>query len=245
MSFEAGKYIPLKTIVSYFLSQYDKSMGDFKKAWVIAFRALIDLGFNFSFEPKTLRLPVDGNKTVKLPPDYLSWTKIGVLNNVGEVSTLRVNNALTTYSDTNPNRLSKLTPDVQNAVPMILGFPFFFNYYDNGLYYNLFGVGGGLIQYGSCRVDEKNKVIILEPDFLYSSIILEYLSSPQKDGDYAIQIELQEAVIAFIAWQFKLNTDQNYYARCIEARRRLPGKKVTLQTINQVIREPNGMKLRS
>lgn len=238
-------YVPLKTVVSYFLDQHDKSMGDFDKAWVMAFRALVQLGFSISFEPVTVRLPVDGNKTVKYPSDCISVTKIGVLNNVGEVSTLRQNNALTTYKDTNPNRLSHLTADVQNAVPMILGFPFFFNYYDNGLYYNLFGVGGGLIQYGSYRLDEKNRVVILEPDFLYSNIIFEYISSPQKNGDYAIQIQLQEAVIAFIEWKFKLNTDQNFYARAIEARAALPGKKVTLATINQVLREPNGMKLRS
>jgi hypothetical protein len=238
-------YVPLKTVVSYFLDQHDKSMGDFDKAWVIAFRALVALGFSISFEPITVRLPVAGNKTVKFPPDCISWTKVGVLNNVGEVSTLRINNALTTYRDTSPNRISRLTPDVQSAVPAILGFPFFFNYYDNGLYYNLFGVGGGLIQYGSCRIDEKNRLVVLEPDFQYSSIIFEYISSPQKNGDYSIQIQLQEAVIAFIEWKLKLNTDQNFYARAIEARATLPGKKVSLQTINQVLREPNGMKLRS
>jgi hypothetical protein len=205
----------------------------------------VALGFQISFEPITVRLPVAANKTVKFPSDCISWTKIGILNNAGEVSSLRINNALTTYRDTNPNRISQLTPDVQNAIPSLLGHPFFFNYYDNGLFYNLFGVGGGLIQYGSCRVDEKNRVVILEPDFGYSSIIFEYISSPEKNGDYAIQIQLQEAVIAFIEWKFKLNTDQNFYARTIEGQRTLPGKKVTLQTINQVIREPNGMKLRS
>lgn len=239
------QYVPLKTIVSYFLDQNSKSMTDFDKAWIIAFRGLIDLGLDISFEPKTVRIPKNPNQTVTLPPDYIGWTKIGVLNNVGEVSTLRVNNALTLFKDTNPNRLTHLNADVQSGVPTILGFPFFFNYYDNGLYYNLFGVGGGLLQYGSCRVDEQNKVIVLEPDFQYSSIILEYISSPQMDGDYCVQIQLQEAVIAFIEWKLKLNNDQNYYARKIEAQRRLPGKKVTLQTINQVIREPNGMKLRS
>jgi len=241
----AEKYIPLKTVVSYFLDQYKKSNDDFDRSWIMAFRGLVDLGLDISWEPKTVRIPKNANQTVTLPSDYIGWSKIGVLNNVGEVSTLRVNNALTLYRDTNPNRLSQITPDVQSGLPLILGFPFFFNYYDNGLYYNLFGVGGGLIQYGSCRVDEKNKVIVLEPDFLYDSIILEYISSPQMDGDYCVEIQLQEAVIAFIEWKQKLNTDQNYYARKIEAQRRMPGKKVTLQTINHVLREPNGMKLRS
>lgn len=245
METDIQPYIPLKQVVSYFLDQHDKSMGDFDKAWVMAFRALVALGFQISFEPVTVRLPVEANKTVKFPPDCISVTKIGVLNNVGEVSTLRINNALTTYRDTNPNRLNQLTPDVQTAIPNMLTVPYFLNFYNNGLFYNLFGVGGGLLQYGSCRVDEKNRVVILDTDFQYSSIIFEYISSPEKNGDYAIQIQLQEAVIAFIEWKFKLNTDQNFYARTIEAQRTLPGKKVSLQTINQVMREPNGMKLRS
>lgn len=242
---DLGFYTPLKTIVSYTLDEMDKSMGDFDKAWIFSFRALVDLGYNISFEPKTIRIPVNPNKTVTLPPDYLGWTKVGVLNSNGEVSTLKVNNALTTYKDNNPNRISELTSDIQNTVPMILGFPFFFNYFDNGLYYNLYGVGGGLIQYGECRIDERNAVIILNTDFRFDSVILEYLSSPQKDGDYQIETTLQEAVIAFIKWKFKQATDQEYYARCIEARRRLNNKKVSLQIINQVLREPNGMKLRS
>lgn len=238
-------YVPLKTIVSYFLDQHDKSMGDFDKAWVIAFRALVALGFSISFEPITVRLPVAANKTVKFPDDCISCTKVGILNNAGEISTLRINNALTTYKDTSPNRIEHLTADVQSSIPSILGLPCFLNYYTNGQYYNLFGVGGGLIQYGSCRLDEKNRIVILEPDFQYSSIMFEYISSPQKNGDYTIQIQLQEAVIAFLEWKFKLNTDQNFYARTIEARATLPGKKVSLQSVNQILREPNGMKLRS
>lgn len=245
METDIQPHVPLKTVVSYFLDQYDKSDGDFDKAWVLAFRALVAIGFSFSFEPVTQRLPVLANKTVPYPADCIFATKIGVLNNVGELSSLRINRALTKWKDNNPNRLSQLTPDVQNAVPMILGFPFFFNYYDNGLYYNLFGVGGGLIQYGSCTLDDTNRVVVLEPDFQYSSILFEYIGSPEKNGDYTIPIWAQEAVIAFIEWKMKLNTDQNFYARSIEAQRSTPGKRVSLQVINQVLREPNGMKLRS
>jgi len=56
---------------------------------------------------------------------------------------------------------------------------------------------------------------------------------------------LQEAIIAFIAWKTNLASRDEYIAEKINARRRMPPKKVTLQTINQVIREPNAMKLRS
>ena len=239
------RYTPLRTVVSMFLDTHQKSMSDFDRAWVMAFRALTVLNYSISALPKTIRIPVSGNKTVNLPPDYISWTKIGVLNNAGEVCSIKVNNALSTFKDTNPNRISQLTADVNDAVPAIVGVPYFLNYYQNGLYYNLFGVGGGLIQYGECRVDERNNVIILSEDFPYTSVILEYLSGPEQDEDYTIETPLVEAVIAFIEWKFKLGAEQSFYARAIEGRRSLPGKRVTIQTVNQVIRESTGFKLKA
>ncbi len=75
--------------------------------------------------------------------------------------------------------------------------------------------------------------------------MFEYISSPQRNGDYMVETALQEAVIAFIEWKAKLGTYDMWIGAQINARRRLPGKKVTLQTLNQVLRESNGFKLRS
>lgn len=245
MNQELGKYIPLKMPVGYFLDQYKKSEYDFDTCWNLSFRCLVDLNFDVSAEPISVRLPVQGNQTVILPPDYLSWTKIGILNNLGEVSCLKKNNALSIFKDNNPDRLSKLTPDVTTTFNLIFGIPFFLNYFDNGLYYNLYGVGGGMITYGDFRIDEKHNVIVLNEDFRYDHIILEYISNPQKNGDYCIDIAFNESVIAFIEAKMKLNTMENYYGEVVKARRRLPGKKVTLSTINQVLREGTGMYMRS
>ena len=90
----------------------------------------------------------------------------------------------------------------------------------------------------------KNNVIILPHDFRYDHVILEYLSSPQKDSDYQIPISDQEALIAFIEWKLKYIPAQVYYGELKKARRRKPGKRVTMQNVNQVVREANGMKLR-
>lgn len=247
MSFEPllGKYVPLKTVVSYFMDQYEKSEGDQDKYWILGLRGLVELHLDISGEPKTVRLPLNGNFTVNFPSDCITWTKIGILNEAGEVSTLKINSGLTTLKDTNPNRLNYLTPDINDSALALATAPFFANYYyDNG-YFNLFGVGGGLIQYGECRVDDANQLIILSPQFRFDSILFEYISSPEKDEDYMIPLVLQEAVIAFIEWKAKLNTPQNFYGEAIKARRRLSGKKVTLQGINQVVRESETMKLRS
>lgn len=242
---DATPYVPLKRIVSYVLDELSKSMSDFDKCWILAFRGLVDLNFDVSGEPKSVRIPLDANKTAPLPTDCLMWSKIGILNNRGEISSLRINNSLSIYRDNNPNRISQLTPDINDALPLLTGNPFYLNYYYNGMYQTLFGVGGGLIQYGDCRVDEKNRVILFPDTFAYEHVIVEYISSPEKDDDYQIELCMQEAVIAFIKWKLKAGTDRDYYAEAIKGRRRMTNKKVTLQSINQVIREATGFYLKS
>lgn len=237
--------VPLKTIVSYCLDEMDQSMGTFDKYWVLAFRGLIDMMFDVTAEPITVRIPVSGNKTCAFPVDCISWTKIGILNNNGEISTLKINRALTTYKDNNPNRLQQLTADITDAFPFLLSNPYYLNFYYNGQYQPLFGVGGGLVQYGECNIDEDNRLVILPPDFSYDSIMFEYISSPEKNGDYTVPLACQESVIAFIKWKSKQGTREEYIAEKISARRRMPKKKATLQVINQVIRESEAMKLRS
>lgn len=238
MPSDLSKYVQLKTIVSYALDEADKSMGDFDKAWLFAFRALVDIGMNIAFEPITVRLPVnEGNLTVALPAGYLRWTKIGILNSSGEVCFLKRNQSLTKFRDNNPNRLSLLTPDIPDTdVSYFAQAPYFFNYYFGNTYTPYFGAtGGGLVTYGDFDVDEVNNVIVLQPAFSFPDLILEYLGSPQANGDYQIQTVCQEAVIAFILWKFKAGNEQDYYTRLIEARRRL--KPVTLQEIQQALRE--------
>lgn len=245
MATDIGRYVPLKTIVSYACDELDKSIGDFDKMWLLAFRGLVKSGFSVAFEPKTVRLPISGNKTVAFPNDYLSWTKIGILNANGEISTLKINTGLTTYRDANPNRLQQLTPDINDNINGILNAPFYYNYYYNGGYNTLYGVGTGLQQFGECTVDEVNGLIVLSPYYQYQDVMLEYLSSPEKDDDYQVPTVLQETIIAFIKWKLKLGDANSYYAELTEARRSLPKKKVTLQGISQVIRESEAQKVRS
>lgn len=240
-----AKYTSLKRIVSYFLDENNMSHDEMDKAWIMAFRALVHLNQSIAAEPQSVKLPLNGNKTVTLPSDYLSWSKIGVMTDNGQISTLKINNALSTLKDTNPNRISKLTADIQSNLPLLVNSPYYYNYYNSGVYQTLFGIGGGLVQYGECRVDEKNNVIILSPDFKYDSILLEYISSPEDNDDYQIQTIFQEAVIAFMAWKYKLAPRELYYAAATEARRSMPKKRVTLQTFNQIIRESNGMYLKA
>jgi hypothetical protein len=240
-----AKYISMKEIVAEALDEERKSMRDFDRFWIFGMRALELMHFNVSAEPKSVRLPVTPAKTVQLPADYVQWTKIGIMNNLGEVSDLKINNGLSILRDNNPNRLSYLTPDVTTSFNLIFGIPFFLNYFDNGLYYNLYGVGGGLITYGDCKVDERTNTLVLDIHFQYSEVVLEYISAPERDPDYKVERVLREAIIFFIKWKQKTATREEFYGAVIEARRTFENKKVTLQNINEVIRRSTGMYLKA
>lgn len=245
MSTDLEQYVPLKRVISYYLDEADHSMGSFDKCWVLGFRAYADLGFDIAFEPETFRLPVnEGNMTVSLPAGYVKWTKIGLINASGEVSVIKINTSLTKWRDLSPNRLTDISPDLPDVdASSFFPSPFFYNYYFGSVYSPYFGIGNGLITNGDCVVDEKNKVIVLQPGFNFPDLLVECIVSPQSNGDYQIQTVCQEAVIAFISWKMKTGTEQNYLSRKIEARRRL--KPVTLGEINQAIRENQKYSLKS
>lgn len=229
----SAKYEPISRVVSFFCDQYKKVDED--RYYVMAVRGLENMHYNISAEPKTVRLIVQTNQTVTFPPDYVNWVKIGILNNNGEVSTLKINNALTTFRDNNPNRLELLTPDINDSWFGDINAPYINYYNSDGFYETLYGVGqAGLIQYGECRVDEKNNIILLNPKFQYSSIIFEYISSPEKDTDYLVDVRLREALISFIAWKCKLDTRETYYAALTEANRMI--KPLRMQSFQETIR---------
>ena len=240
-----GKYVPLKMVVALALDEMQKSDGDQDQAWLYGMRSLVKLNQQITAEPKTVRLPVQPNKTVPFPVDCLSWSKIGLLNSNNEITTLRINPGLTTWRDNNPNRIQDLIPNVNDSIGALGTTPFYFNYYYDGGYYNLFGVAGGLIQYGECRVDDANRVVVLPTTFKYDNIMFEYISAPERDEDYQVLLAFQEAIIAFIKWKFKMGTREEFYAEALEARRTLPGKKVTLQGIAQWVRDTQGQYLKS
>lgn len=230
----SARYEPLKTVVAYFSDEEDKSEGDQDKHWLLGFRALSLMHYNITAEPKTLRLPVNSNQTVYFPPDCVTWVKIGIETNGGGFSVLKINNGLTTFKDLNPSRIDGLTPDITDGW-LTSGSPFL-NYWNNGSCQTMFGVGqAGVATYGECRVDEKNNVVILSPNFNYSSILFEYISSPEKDSDYLVDVRLREAIIAFIKWKTKTGTRQEFYGAFLESRRMI--NPLRMQTFQQAIRE--------
>lgn len=237
-------YTPLRRMVAFALDEEDRSIGHEDKYWLLGLRALTELNYDISAQPKTIELIVDSNKTARWPSDCLSWSKVGLRGPNGELSVLKINNALTTYRDNWPTRISDVSSQVDTADD---GRPIvpFYNYYYAGGCFQLFGFGGGMVTYGDCKVDDVNRVIIFPPDFGYSTVLFEYTTAPERDIDYQVPTYLQEAVVMFIRAKDKRATMDEFYGEVIKARRRQPKKKVVLQSFNQVIRETGGMYLKS
>lgn len=233
----SAKFIPLMECVAFFLDQHDKSGADEDKAWGMAFRALELMYYNTVAEPKTVRVPLLPNKTAQFPSDYVQWCKIGILNERTELITLIVNDKLTKFKSTNPNRLELLTADVNDGIGSGYLSNVYLNSWDGIGYMPLYGAGYGLQNFGECSVDENNNLIIFAPDFKYDSCVIEYISCPEKDTDYKIDRRLREAVIAFIEWKFKLVNRTEFYAAYEEANRQI--NPFEIQKFEQIIREQN------
>lgn len=236
MENQIRKYVPLMSVVAMAIDEDQKS--DLDRYWIFGHRAVAKIYRTLTAEPKTQRLPLTDANTVIMPSDCIEWTKVGVMGSNGEVMALAYNPNLSKVKDINPQRLDKLAPDVRT-----INDDCFLNYFENDQYSQLwFNNNSQLLQPGEFNVDETNHIIILPPKFGYDSILLEYISSPEKDKEYQVEQSCQEAIIAFIKWKAKTGSSIDFYNELSDARRLM--NPLHLQVINQVIRQHNGWKVK-
>jgi hypothetical protein len=247
MSNKIERNIKLSDAVNMYIDEARLTTKDFRRLWAMAFRGLQEIGMDVSWSPKVTVLPVNLNLTADLPDDYLEWIRVGLFNASGEIATLKVNEQLTKYRDTTPTRLSDTTTQLGDNMT-VPNYPYWFGYWDQD-YEHYFGAGSGLIQAGECRLDSANRVVVFDPQFSYSSVVFEYVSSPMMDDDYTIDFRCQEALISYLRWKDiqslpatklvniseKTMREREYYSQKKLARKRL--KPFRLQVAEQYIRE--------
>lgn len=197
---EQRQFITLESVIYEYIDETKQSNNDYVRLYNIAFRGMEQLGIDFFYAIRSKRLTVQSNKTVVLPNDYLNYSKVGVLNSIGEVITLTYNQNLTTYADTLANRLP-LTQDFTLGSFLNVATPIFYNYYDGTGYTQAYGVPSGSPFVGTFKIDDDNGVILLGENFGYDYIILEYLASPKEGEDYRIPIQFRQALISWLAWK--------------------------------------------
>ena len=201
-------YITLHSVVQDYLGESEQSEVRYFKCWHIAFRGLQQLGLDAFYRIQSVKLPVNANLTVTLPPNYLNWVKVGVLNSQGGIIPLNYNENFTTYADLMPDRVEKTTDETLLGAEWntgIWGGGTWCNYWDGSAYTNIYGVPSGQPIAGSFKVDTENGVILLNHNFTdnYEYIMLEYMASPQANEgqDYYLPVQFVEALIAWIYWR--------------------------------------------
>lgn len=196
------QWINLDECITAYLDESEQSNHKYFKIWHLAYRAMTELGLDFFYAIQSLKLPVNSNLTVTLPANYLKVSKVGVFNEQGNVIPLSNDNTLSTAYDLLPTRLSQtqdpsIVTQVQaNGVGM--GWYNYWNGYSLGTVY---GVPSGAPFVGSYKIDDGNGIIVLNENFSYPYIVLEFVPSPEVGGECHIPIQFKEAVIAYLRWK--------------------------------------------
>jgi hypothetical protein len=192
--------IKLDTIINNAIDEMQLSNHDYFRLWNIAYRGMQDMGIDIFFTVKSVKIPIEKNKTAILPNDVLQWSKVGVLNSRGEVVQLKYNNNIATYADSFNDRISKVEDNT------LLNWDWystiFYNYY--GGYYpsNVYGGGSNIPTIGEFKIDYDNNLIVLGVNFTgYDYILLEYVSNPEPTNDYHIPQVFEQPLIDWIAWK--------------------------------------------
>jgi hypothetical protein len=199
MSNTHQQYVPIDDIVRLYLDQSEQSIHKYYKCWQLAFRGMEEMGLDFFYQIKSVKLPVNANLTVPLPDDYLNYTKVGVLNSQGEIIPMGYNSNLTTYADLQPTRVEQ-TQD--NTILDLVQFntPIWYNYWTDGTFSNVYGLPSGSPFIGDFKIDNHNGVIVLSQNFGYEYVMLEYIASPKEGEDYYVPVHFKTALMWYIAY---------------------------------------------
>lgn len=255
--------VPISKICGQFLNSADRSSHEMARIYNIAVRFVeneLTLDIQASFQ--TVLLPVNLNKTVELPVGYINYSKIGIVNGAGEFVCLKRNDQLSNYHAIYYDQASR-----NAGVPTINSFGdpfgyngvfpynnlFWFNFWNLGTSFNLYGMDSGTATVGTYKIDIGANVIILNPEFIYPQILLEYLSDgyDENTDDYMVDSRAAEALLAWIRWQGSIDQPKKYPQSVVmmyekqyntekrKARMRING--FNLAEMNDIIRRGSGL----
>ncbi len=199
--------ISVRQLVGEYLNSKDEGSDTFRRLYRLATLGGVRL-FNIDVCGRfiTNLLPISANNTVPFPCDYLDYSQIGIINDCGEAVPLLHNEDLTPVKQSYITGTGIVKTPVDGSGDFVFG-PgvtpnLWFNYWWDGAYVNLFGIGGGTGHPGQFNIDENSKSILIGPNFQYQEVLVEYLSNGYNDADcnYYIHTFAADAFIAWLAW---------------------------------------------
>lgn len=241
--------IALKTIIAEFLSSADLSEHQFMKIWNYGVRAQREFNMDIYGSFKSVLLQAGEAMTCELPADYLAFSKLGILNDSGEVVTLTENNDISPIHQQYVSAVQKVVQvpfagsSIFNNGPAIVP-NIWFNFIGwGGLGYHLYGLPGGTVTVGEYRISDADKLIYLSADWPYGYVLLEYLSDGYdcEADDYMVDVRASEAMVAWIRWKNAQdsrkkfsNGDVAYYKTEYYRERRLAKMRINSVDIDQM-----------
>lgn len=195
-----GQWIKLDECINDYIDESEQTNHKYFKLWHLAYRAMTELGLDFFYQVQAFKLPVNPNLTVTLPPGFISYTKVGILNSKGEVVPITYNNKLTTYAGQLPDRIEK-TQDNSLWTYYNYNNLIFYNYWDGYTFTNMYGVPSGAPFIGTFKIDYENGIILLDEQFAWDYVIVEGLCSPKEGAVLYIPIQFKEAIISYLRWK--------------------------------------------
>ena len=194
------QWVPLDECITAYMDEAELSNHKYFKLWHLAFRGMTELGLDAFYTVQSIKIPVNANLTATLPANYLQYSKVGVLNQQGEIISMGVNSKLTTAFDVSPRRLEQ-TQDNNLQTQIQDNGVWWYNYWNGNGYSQMYGLPSGAPVIGSFKIDNANGVIILSAGFSYDYVMLEYIASPLEGGEYYVPMQFKEAVIAYLRWK--------------------------------------------
>jgi hypothetical protein len=183
------------------LSTYD--LKSYKRLVQIAIEGYTELALWHINSLEVVYLHMSAAKTVNLPSDFISYTKIGIpINGKLKVLTNKEQILLPRLFDTGEavgNTDGDDTEGISNAI-------FFSDHFRGGAFIGgLFGLPGS-IDSAYYRVDYENRQIVFSGETPRSEIVLEYVSSGLRaNGSSLIPRETVPALRNYVLWQMVEN----------------------------------------
>jgi len=188
-----AQFVTLDEVIQGLIVDEGKSSEhEYLRYFNIGLRGLKELNFDTVRQIKSVELQLDNKNTVTLPSDYVSYIKIGVADNNGNVSYMGLRENINFV----PGTQSTTVQDNTENPPI-----FSYNNYDNSLW-GRYGQGGGNNANGYYRENLNDRTI----EFSNSNgpIILEYVSDGSTGltgTEIKVHAFAEEALRSFIYWK--------------------------------------------
>lgn len=193
--------IPLAQIVSLYLSENDTSSHAYQRIYTIAQRGRVDLDMDVTGRLYTVNIDINFNKTGSLPPDYINYVRVGLVNSNGDIESLSYNQNLTAFKDLDYDRLNNNFIVADQSAYNATVYPNQTGVDIIGSFHSL-GVGSAPKSRANFKIDKQAGIIMLNPTATVQTVVMEYLSSGRDDStEESIPIEAQEALLAWCGWK--------------------------------------------